>query len=329
MTALFHWDCPISLGLPYFIRTTLPHWDCPTSLGLPYHIGTALLHWDCCPTSLGLPYFTRTTLPHWDCPTSLGLLPYFTDCPTLLWLPYFTVIGLPHCDCPTSLWLPGMAMTALLYLGFHPFALLLYADFIRTSYEPFHLLQRQSLSFGWCQSHKQACMGNSGDHGPHQNFTADLSDFPLQNGSHQGFQVRSGSQIIDCNYCFCHDHFFVCFLHWCVVFHQNSHGTAPVLLEAVLMENNTENKTSREVIVIKMVITSDYLAARLKCRVADCPTRLWLPYLVFSPSRWSAIRCDCPTWDCNSVFSATRMPIVCICTWKHKSYTVNKQDITQ
>ena len=45
------------------------------------------------------------------------------------------------------------------------------------------------------------------------NFTADLSDFPLQNGSHQGFQVRSGSQITDCNYCFCYDHFSVCFLH--------------------------------------------------------------------------------------------------------------------
>ena len=58
-------------------------------------------------------------------------------------------------------------------------------------------------------------------------------------------------------------------------FHQNSHGTAPVLFEAVLMENNTlENETSTEVTVIKMVISSDYLAARLKCRFVDCPTRM-------------------------------------------------------
>ena len=34
--------------------------------------------------------------------------------------------------------------------------------------------------------------------------------------------IRSGSQIVHCNYRFCDEYLCTCFFHWCVVFHRNS-----------------------------------------------------------------------------------------------------------
>ena len=79
--------------------------------------------------------------------------------------------------------------------------------------------------------------------------------------------LRSCSQIIDCNYSFCDNYFGTCFFHWCVIFHRNSLGRNWGCFMAVPMENNTLLKwANKEVIVIKIVITVDYLAARSKGR---------------------------------------------------------------
>ena len=48
-----------------------------------------------------------------------------------------------------------------------------------------------------------------------------------------GVRIRTGSGIINFRYRFCDGHFLISFIHWRVVFHPNSHGTASLSLEAV------------------------------------------------------------------------------------------------
>ena len=74
----------------------------------------------------------------------------------------------------------------------------------------------------------------------------------------QQFLLPSGSQVISCNYCFCDNYFFILLplpTFFNLIFYWNSHGTALVLFEVVLIKYSTPAKeASTKVIVAKTVV---------------------------------------------------------------------------
>ena len=77
--------------------------------------------------------------------------------------------------------------------------------------------------------------------------------------------LRPGRQIIDCYCRLCDDSFCVFFLHWCDVFLWNSPERNWCCFMAFPWKTMLVLELNKEVIVAKMVITVDYLAARSMC----------------------------------------------------------------